>query len=61
MDGYSATQELRQKGLQTPIIALTGYAMKEDQDRCIKAGCNEYLSKPYDRNKLLTCLSKYIN
>ncbi len=61
MDGYTATTELRRLGIKTPIIALTGYAMKEDQEKCLEAGCNEYLSKPYDRAKLINCLSKYFS
>lgn len=60
MDGYTATAELRRHGVKIPIIALTGYAMKEDQDKCIKAGCDEYLSKPYDRAKLINSLVKYL-
>jgi two-component system, sensor histidine kinase len=60
MDGYTATIELRKAGLTIPIIALTGYAMKEDQEKCLKAGCNEFLSKPYDRAKLINCLLNYI-
>ena len=59
MDGYTATTELRRQGVTTPIIALTGYAMKEDQEKCLQAGCNEYISKPYDRAKLIQCLAKY--
>ena len=59
LDGYSATEELRQHGIAIPIIALTGYAMKEDQDRCLKAGCNEFLAKPIHKDKLLLTLTKY--
>lgn len=57
MDGYTATAELRRKGFEAPIIALTGYAMKEDQEKCLKVGCNAYLSKPFDREKLVTCVT----
>ena len=46
LDGYSATKELRSKGYNKPIIALTAYAMKEEKERCIAAGCNAHLSKP---------------
>lgn len=58
MDGYTATKEVRQLGIQTPIIALTGYAMKEDQQRCIEAGCNDYLAKPFDRQSLIKCINR---
>lgn len=59
MDGYTATQLLRKQGLQTPIIALTGFAMKEDQEKCLKAGCNDFLTKPLNKDKLIRTLVKY--
>lgn len=61
LDGYSATEELRRRGVAIPIIALTGYAMKEDQDRCLRAGCNEFLAKPIHKDKLLLTLTKYFH
>lgn len=60
MDGYSATQELRKRGFKSPIIALTGYAMKEDQQKCLDAGCDDYVAKPFDRDALLRCVAKYV-
>lgn len=61
MDGYTATRELRRRGNRAPIVALTGYAMKEDQARCFEAGCNDYLAKPFDRKSLLECVSRHVN
>lgn len=58
MDGYTATKEARHLGIQVPIIALTGFAMKEDQQKCLDAGCNDYLAKPFDRNSLINCITK---
>ncbi|CAN5664481.1 hypothetical protein BH10BDE1_BH10BDE1_15580 [soil metagenome] len=58
MDGYSATRELRRRGCHAPIIALTGYAMKEDQDKCMGAGCNAYVSKPFNSLTLIQSVTK---
>ncbi|MEN6493944.1 MAG: PAS domain S-box protein [Thermoguttaceae bacterium] len=60
MDGYEATQRIRQAGYEGPIIALTAHAMKEDQQRCLEAGCDAYLSKPIDRTRLLTTVAQFL-
>jgi len=61
MNGYDATRELRKKGVTTPIVALTAYAMKNDDKKCLDAGCNDYLSKPIDRTLLRQTLGKYLS
>ena len=60
MDGYQAIKALRNKGVKTPIVALTAHAMKGDDSKCIEAGFDDYMSKPLDRRKLIEKVTKYI-
>jgi CheY-like chemotaxis protein len=55
-DGLTATREIRQdpRWAKLPIITLTAKAMPDDQERCIEAGANDYMSKPLDVDKLLS-------
>jgi CheY-like chemotaxis protein len=58
MDGYSACLELTENKCEIPIVALTASAMKEDRERCLKAGCRDYLSKPIQKAVLLQTIKK---
>lgn len=65
MDGYSAAQLIRSGGAGTqykdiPIIALTANAMQGDREKCIKAGMNDYLSKPVNIEVLMRLLQQHL-
>ena len=57
MDGFRAAPALRAAGHTGFIVALTANAMKGDSERCLSVGCDEYLSKPVDRLRLLYLLA----
>jgi two-component system CheB/CheR fusion protein len=57
MDGFQAAPRLRAAGHTGRIVALTANAMKGDQERCLAAGCDEYMAKPVDRLRLLYVLA----
>ncbi|HOD55401.1 MAG TPA: response regulator [Candidatus Cloacimonadota bacterium] len=64
MDGLEATIEIRnleeKNHLHIPIIALTAGAFKEEQDKCLTAGMDDFLTKPVEPTKIKTILNKYL-
>ncbi len=60
MNGYEATKAIREQNVKTPIIALTAFAMKDDEKKCLEAGCDDYLSKPINQKDLLNIINKYL-
>ncbi len=60
MDGYEATREIRKLKPDIPIIALTAHAFEEDKIRCTDAGCNDFISKPINKEKLIRILRKFL-
>ncbi len=66
MDGYEATSRIRQaeaaRGVMMPlpIIALTANALREDRERCLAVGMNDYLAKPFNKERLLEVLRRWL-
>ena len=68
MDGYEATRKIREmrvkrsgEKMDIPIIALTAYAMKGDEEKTLAAGCNAYLSKPINGQQLLDTIQQFLS
>jgi PAS domain S-box-containing protein len=59
LDGLSATRMIRSFNHHIPIIAQTAYALSEDANKALAAGCNDYISKPINQNELIKLIKKY--
>ncbi len=57
VDGYDAVRQLRAEGFDRPIVAVTAYAMAEDREECLSAGCDEFISKPIEWDRFLAKLT----
>ncbi len=63
MNGFEATEKIRQISdyKETPIIALTAFAMKGDREKCLDAGATDYIPKPIDSKEFIEKVKYYIN
>lgn len=59
VDGYQAATALRACGIEQPIIALTADVMKGDRERCLKSGCDDYITKPIQHEAFVEMVAKY--
>jgi len=59
MNGYETTRQIRQFNKDVIIIAQTSYALVGDREKAIEAGCNDYITKPINKDKLLSLIQKY--
>jgi PAS domain S-box-containing protein len=60
MDGHEATREVKKIRRDLPVIAQTAYAFSSDREKAYAAGCDDYISKPLNRVKLVSLLVKYL-
>lgn len=60
LDGISATEILKQMNNQLPVIIQTAFAFNEYRTACQKAGCDEFITKPYEKSTLLQLMDQYL-
>jgi signal transduction histidine kinase len=60
MDGYEATRKIKTIRPQLPVIAQTAYSKARENEKCLEAGCEGYINKPYDPQQLLRLLNNFL-
>jgi two-component system, cell cycle response regulator DivK len=60
MDGYTASKTLRNEGFEVPIIAQSAFSIEEEKDKIADAGCNDFISKPINKEELLEKIDSLI-
>jgi PAS domain S-box-containing protein len=61
MNGYTATQKIREAGIKTPVIALTANAIRGENEKCLNAGMNDFISKPFKEDVFLRKIAHWLN
>ncbi len=61
MDGYTATKEIKKIRPEVPVVAQTAHVMSGEREKCLEAGCDDYLAKPIRLQILIDTLSKFLN
>jgi len=61
MDGYEATEKIREFNKDIFIVAQTAYAFSDDKARALNAGCNNYISKPIDKDNLISIINEHFS
>ncbi len=60
MDGYTATRHIKKFRNRLPVIVITAFAMEQDKEQCLEAGCDAYFAKPIDFDQVLPRLNQYL-
>ncbi|GAB1371226.1 hypothetical protein MASR1M45_12880 [Candidatus Kapaibacterium sp.] len=60
MDGYAATRQIEENRPELPVIAVTAFAMLHDKINAQNAGCDDYISKPYEADDILRIIDKFL-
>ncbi|MCZ6823085.1 MAG: response regulator [Deltaproteobacteria bacterium] len=58
LDGYDAAQALRKAGYDLPVLALTAHVMAAARQQCLEAGCDDFVTKPINRTRLLEAVGR---
>jgi len=61
LDGYEAVSAIRKLNNKVPIIVQTAYALVGEKEKAIESGCNDYISKPIDSDRLLEIVGSHLN
>ena len=61
MNGWEATMKIRENDSEIPIIAVTAYASDPTRKKSLEAGCNDFITKPINKVKLVQLIDKYLN